>query len=127
MRKSQHHIHNNQDFMKHLKGIQLGPDEVMVSYDVRALFTAVPIQPALKIIENLLKEDTGLQNRTTMSTKHIIDLLEFCLRSTYFTYRGKYYEQVEGAAMGSPISSVVANLYMENFELRALNTSPNPL
>ena len=111
--------------MEHLKGIQLGPDEVMVSYDVRALFTSVPIQPALKNIEKLLKEDTGLQNRT-MSIKHIMDLLEFCLRSTYFIYQGKYYDQVEGAAMGSPISPIVANLYMENFELRTLNTSPNP-
>ena len=124
--KSPHHIHNNQDFMEHLKGIKLGPDEVMVYYDVRVLFTSVPIQPALEVIEKLLKEDTGLQNRTSMSTKHIMDLLEFCLRSTYFTYRGKFYEQVEGAAMGSPISWIVANLYMESFELRALQTSPNP-
>ena len=84
--KSPHHIHNNQDFIEHLKGIQLGPDEIMVSYDVKALFTSVPIQPALNIIERLLKEDTGLQNRTTMSVKHIMDLLQFCLRSTYFTY-----------------------------------------
>ena len=108
------------------QGIQLGPDEIMMSYDVKALFTSVPIQPALNIIEKLLKEDTGLQNRTTMSVKHIMDLLEFCLRSTYFTYQGKYFEQVEGAAMGSPISPIVANLYMENFEVRALSTSPNP-
>ena len=61
-----------------------------------------------------------------MSIKHIMDLLEFCLRSTYFIYQGKYYDQVEGAAMGSPISPIVANLYMENFELRSLNTSLNP-
>ena len=67
--KSLHHIHNNQDFMEHLKSIQLGPDEVMVSYDVRALFTSVPIQPALEVIEKLLKEDPDLQKRTTMSTK----------------------------------------------------------
>ena len=112
--------------MEHLKGIQLGPDEVMVFYDVRALFTSVPIQPALEVIEKLLKEDTGLHNRTTMSTKHIMDLLEFCLRSTYFTYRGRFYEQVEGAAMGSPISPIVANLCMERFEVRALQSSPNP-
>ena len=78
--------------MEHLKGIQLGPDEVMVSYDVRALFTSVPIHPALEVIEMLLKEDTGLQNRISMSTKHIMDLLEVCLRSTYFTYKGKFYE-----------------------------------
>ena len=54
-----------------------------------------------------------------------MDLLEFCLRSTYFTYRGKFYEQVEGAAMGSPISPIVANLFMENFEMRALQSPPN--
>ena len=125
--KSPHHIQNNQDFMEHLMGIQLGPDEVMVSYDAGALFTSVPIQPALDVIEKLLQEDTGLQSRTSMSTKHIMDLLEFCLRSTYFTFRGKFYEQVEGAVMGSPISPIVANLYMESFEIRALQSSPNPL
>ena len=112
--------------MEYLKGIQLGPDEVMVSCDVRALFASVPIQTVLEVIEKLLKEDPDLQNRTTMSTKHIMDLLEFCLRSTYFTYRGKIYEQMEGAAMGSPISPIVANLYMESFEMRALQSSPNP-
>ena len=92
VRKSPHHIHNNQDFLEHLKGIQLAPDEVMMSYDVKALFTSVPITPALDVIEKLLKEDPGLQSRTSMSTQHIMDLLEFCLRSTYFTFRGKLYE-----------------------------------
>ena len=98
----------------------------MVSYDVSALFTSVPIQPALEVIEKLLKEDPDLQSRTSVSTKHIMDLLEFCLRSTYFTYGGKFYEQVEGAAMGSPIRPIVANLYMESFAMRALQSSPNP-
>ena len=124
--KSPHHIHNNQDFLEHLKGIKLASDEVMVSYDVKALFTSVPIKPALDVIKKLLKEDPGLQSRTSMSTQHIMDLLKFCLSSTYFTFRGKFYEQVEGAAMGSPISPIVANLFMENFEIRALQSSPNP-
>ena len=34
--------------------------------------------------------------------------------------------RLEGAAMGSPISPIVANLYMENFETRAISTSPQP-
>ena len=41
--KSIHHIHNNQDFLEDLKGITLASDEVMMSYDVKALFTSVPI------------------------------------------------------------------------------------
>ena len=124
--RSRHHIQNNQDFLKDLKGIQLHPDEGMMSFDVKALFTSVPIEPALMIIEKLLKEDQNLQSRTTMSNQHIMDLLGLCLWGTYFTFNGKFYEQVEGAAMGSPISPVVANLYMEDFEARAIQSSPNP-
>ena len=125
--KSPHHVHNNEEFLQHLKGIQVGPDEVIISCDVKPLFTSVPIQPALTIIEKLLGEDPGLQQRTSMTVKNIICLLEFCLRSTYFTFQNQYYEQVEGAAMGSPISPIVVNLYMENFETRAISTSPHPL
>ena len=49
-----------------------------------------------------------------------------CLSSTYFTFQGEFYKQKKGAAMGSPISPVVANLYMEQFESRALDTATTP-
>ena len=124
--KSPHHVQNNKEFLQHLEGIQLSSDEIIMSYDVKAVLTSVPIQPALEIIKKLLEGDPELQQRTSMTVKHITCLLEFCLRSTYFTFQNKYYEQVEGAAMGSPISPIVANLYMENFKVRAINTSPHP-
>ena len=58
--------------------------------------------------------------------KNITRLLEYCYTSTYFIFRGRFYEQQEGAAMGSPISPIVANLYMEQFENQAINTAPHP-
>ena len=56
----------------------------------------------------------------------IVTLLEFCLKNTFFTFQGKYYQLVQGAVMGSPISPVVANLVMEDFKAKMLSTSPNP-
>ena len=38
----------------------------------------------------------------------------------YFTFRGGLYHLTNGVAMGSPVSSVVANLFMEAFEEKAL-------
>ena len=61
-----------------------------------------------------------------MAVNHIVSLLEFCLRSAYFTFKGRYYEQTEGAAMGSPISPIVANLFMEDLETRAIQSAQNP-
>ena len=75
MGKSPYHICNNHDFIEHLKTITLGPEEVMVSYDVRELFTSVLVKPALEIIEKLLKEDHDLQKRTSMSIPNIMDFL----------------------------------------------------
>ena len=36
----------------------------------------------------------------------IIELLGFCLHNTYFSFPNKFYDQVEGAPMGSPVSPI---------------------
>ena len=105
-------------------GIQ--QEECIISYEVTAFFTSVPIQPVVNIIKNKLANDKDLQQRTPMAIQHIISLLEFCLRSTCFVFEGQYYEQTEEAAMGSPLSPIVANIFMEDFEIKALQTSPHP-
>ena len=45
----------------------------------------------------------------------------------YFLFEGKYYEQLEGAAMGSSIHPIASNLSMENVEFKALSTLPYTL
>ena len=92
--------------------------------DVCSLFTNVPIGEALSVIHDMLLEDESLEDRTVLSADVIADLLNVCLRSTHFCYKDKFYEQVEGAAMGSPVSAIVANLYMEYFEELALKSAP---
>ena len=73
-----------------------------------------------------MEQDKELNKRTSMSINNILELLEFCLCNTYFLFQGQFYEQTKGAAMGSPVSSVVTHLFIEYFEHRALTSAVNP-
>ena len=55
--KSPHHINSTQDFVEQVKHFTLAPGECLSCYDVYALFTSVPIGPALKKIKILLVKD----------------------------------------------------------------------
>ena len=94
--------------------------------NVTALYTSIPVADAIEVIKRRLEQDTGLPRRTTWSSENILKLLEFCLVNTYFLFNGQFFEQTKGAAMGSPVSPIVANIYMEAFEDRALNTALHP-
>ena len=61
-----------------------------------------------------------------MSIQQIVTLLKLCLKNTYFLFQGKYNEQVLGAAMGSPISPLIAYLFMEEFKVKALSSAHHP-
>ena len=124
--KSPHHIPSTQDFVEQASKVTLQPGECLSSYDITALFTSVPVEPALGIIKGLLEQDNTLKERTVLLVKDIILLLGFCLHNTHFSFQGQLYEQVEGAAMGSPVSPIVANLCMEYFEQKALSTATHP-
>ena len=102
--QSPHHLKNTQHFVQQLQGKRLESGEVITSFDVKALFTSVPVIPAIHIVKQGLQQDTKLPERTNMSIPQITSLLEFFLTNTYFLFQDKNYEQVQGAAMGSPIS-----------------------
>ena len=94
------------DFVSKAKRFTLQPGECLSSYDVTSLFTSVPIDPALNVIKDLLEKDEKLNDRTVLLGQNIIELLGFCLHNTYFSFQNKFYEQVEGAPMGSPVSPI---------------------
>ena len=110
---SPYHIYSPQDFVEQANKVTLLPWKCLSSYDVTALLTPVPADPILGIIKDLLEKDNTLKERTVLPVRDIILLLEFCLKNTYFSFLGQFYEQVEGAAMLSPVCPIVANLYKE--------------
>ena len=117
-------VTNSAHFASIISSEKIQDNEIMVSFDVESLFTNVPIEGAVQTARRKLDSDPDLADRTTLTSAEIADLLDFVLRSTYFQYNGSIYEQKEGAATGSPVSAVIANLYMEAFEKQATESAP---
>ena len=61
-----------------------------------------------------------IAKRCDMLSNDQLLLLKIVLNNCVFSFQGKFYKQLHGAAMGSPCSAVVANIHMEYFEKRAL-------
>ena len=123
---SSHHVNNSKEFAEVIRKIKLEGGECLTSFDVTALYTSIPVAEAIEVIKRRLEQDKELPRRTTWSPENILRLLEFCLVNTYFLFNGQFFEQTKGAAMGSPVSPIVANIYMEASEDRAINTALHP-
>ena len=97
-------------------------DKIMVSFDVKSLFTSIPVDLA----NERLQKDQDLAERTNMSISNIMRLLDFVFNHNYFKLDIIHYKHVFGCAMGSPISPVIADLLMEEIEGTAIAAAPHP-
>ena len=67
--------------MEKIQQVKLQPGQVTSSYDVKALFSSVPVDPVITIVKQRLTQDPILSQRTQMSIPQIVTLLEFCLKN----------------------------------------------
>jgi hypothetical protein len=122
--KTEHHVKNSADLAESLSDFTIEEDEILNSHDVVSLFTNTPVDKALEIIKERLMSDNSWREVTKLEVDDVIELLEFTLTTTYFRFRGQIYHQKFGTAMGSPVSPLVADIYMEYLEQTAIASVP---
>jgi hypothetical protein len=116
-------VKDSAEFAKRMRETMFDEDDKLVSFDVVSLFTKVPITEAIDVIATRLHRNETLGERTTLPPETICQLMKLCLTSTYFQFKDSFYAQIEGAAMGSPLSPIVANLFTETQEEKSLATT----
>ena len=100
-------IKYSSSFVEELKDIKLDSRDILVSFDVVSLYTCIPIKEALEVIYHLTDPDTAR-------------LVEICLTSIFSYFEGESFQYTCGVAMGLPLSPIVANIFMEDLESKAL-------
>ena len=113
---------NSHNFIEHIKDLKIGENSTMGSFDVVNLFTTTPVHRALERTRELLEKDDKLGERTSHTVDNIMEMITVCVTNTYFQFGSDFYKQKKGMAMGSPLSPVLCNIFMEQLEEKAISS-----
>ena len=97
-----------------LKTVRLTEDEQVVSFDVSALYTNVPVMEAIEVCTEYLYSRG--QKHPPIDRDTFITLAKIASCDVLMSTHDGYYKQVDGLAMGSPPAPHLANGWMSQFD-----------
>ena len=102
--------------------------DILVSYDVSALFTNVPVDETIGILARKAFQDDWFNKEYNLNIteEDLIELLEVSTKNQLFQFQGVLYEQVDGVAMGFPLGPLIANAFRCNIEEQLTNQKKMP-
>ena len=118
--ESKYTIKDTKYFIEKIKKEHIPNDHLLVSFDVKSLFTNVPLDQTIEIILNIVYKKNEIS--TDMTKSEMKELLNLCTKSVHFTFDGNIYVQNDGVAMGSPSGPVLANIFLVELERSVILT-----
>ena len=107
-------VKDSKSFSKHLRLVNISEEEELVSFDVSALLTSIPVPTALDVINHLFcehiedpeakhKYDCSFRwNTIGLKKDEVMQLLKLVLENCVFTFQDKFFKQLHSAAMVLP-------------------------
>lgn len=105
-------VTNSAHFLSTISSETILDNEIMAFFDADSLFTNVPIDATVQAALQKLQDDPSLADvdRTTLTPAQITDQLNLVLKFRFLQYKASIFE-LAGAAMASPVSAVIDNLF----------------
>ena len=107
-------VTSTKDFIEKIKNVKVPDGQQLISFDVKSLFTNVPLQKTIDIILKRIYENKEIN--PSISKKDMKDMLVLCTKNVHFSMNGGIYLQTDGVAMGCPLGSVLAGIFMVELE-----------
>jgi hypothetical protein len=84
--------------------------------DIKGLYVKIPINYTLNIANKLLNNNRFNE----LITRDIMSVLRMVMNQNYYQYKGKFYKPISGIAMGSPLSTTIVEIFLQNLEQNRL-------
>ena len=91
---------------------------MLISLDASSLFTNVPIELVKNSID---KRYSSIMKQTHTPLIELHKAIDFSHNNTVFQFNNQYYKQIYCSPMGSAVSSIFANLVLEDLEEHCLS------
>ena len=103
---------NSQEITEELKRMQTNEQMRTITVDIKDLYVNLPIQGIIRTTKFWL-------NKNINDSELIIQasyMLETIMKQNYFQYKEQFFQPKKGIAMDSPISSTMAEVYLQYIE-----------
>ena len=124
---STHCISDSFSFAHEVRSFDAPPeDSFMCSFDIKSLFTNVPLNETISICADYLYSD-AVPTVPSFSRDHFVSLMHWATSSVEFSFNGIMYQQHDGIAMGSPLGPILANIFVGFYEEKLFHEVFKPL
>lgn len=115
----EHSIKDSFQFQKKITNVRLEENEVPLSFDIKSLFTNIPVNETIDLICDAWYRGTRQPPKLSevpLSEENCRFLLSTLAKDVDFTFGGKLYRQIDGLAMGSPLSGSFSQIFVGALE-----------
>jgi len=92
--------------------MQINEQIRIITLDIKDLYVNLPIQGIIQAAKFWLNKNIN----DMVLIKQTLHMLQTIMKQNYFQYNDKFFQPERGIAMGSPISSTMAEVYLEYIE-----------
>ena len=113
--KCRSYIRDTTDFIIKTKSFKINKKDkpvFLVSMDVVSLYPNIDHTEKISACEYFMNK----RNNQSFPTRIIIQLISLILQSNTMEFRGRYFHQISGTAMDTPMAVNFANLFMSQFK-----------
>ena len=98
---------NSQEIAEELKRMQINEQMRIITLDIKDLYVNLPIQGIIRATK--FWQNKNIYDKELI--KQTLHMLQTIMKQNYFQYNDKFFQPEKGIAMGSPISSTMAEVY----------------
>ena len=119
MKQGESYVKDTGDFLKKLKRVEEIPKgAILVTADVVGLYPSISYDGGLEV----LKKQYDKFKHKNVPTEDIIKMADFVLKSNFFEFDCRFYQQISGTAIGTKFAPSYACIFMDYIETEFLKT-----